>query len=315
MKLQTTIPLKPSGIEIDYDSQVLMLGSCFVENIGSKLSEHKFRVEVNPFGILFHPFAIGRFVDFVVKNHRFTKDDLWFVNERYHCAFAHSDFSAADAEKVVSSLNTAIEKTTAFLKNTTHVILTLGTAWGYRFKESGEIVANCHKVPQAAFDKELATVEEIKLSLKTTIENLKILNPALEVIVTVSPVRHIKDGFVENQRSKAHLLTAVHELIEMEALATYFPAYEIMMDELRDYRFYDRDLVHPNALAIDYIWEKFIEVHLSAKAKEILPEVIAILRDMQHKPFNPASEAHQKFLRKLEEKKYSLLKKVPHITF
>ncbi|MAZ28747.1 MAG: GSCFA domain-containing protein [Cytophagaceae bacterium] len=315
MKLQTSILLETSRVQIDYGSRVLMLGSCFVENMGAKLKEHKFQVEVNPFGILFPPLAISRFVDLVVKNYSFAQDDLWLVNGRYHCPHAHSDFSDGDAEKVVGNLNTAIENTASYLKNTTHVILTLGTAWGYRYKESGEIVANCHKVPQANFDKELASVDEIKLALKTTIENLKILNPGLEVVITVSPVRHIKDGFVENQRSKAHLIAAVHELMEQEVVATYFPAYEIMMDELRDYRFYDRDLVHPNALAIDYIWEKFIEVHLSAKAKKILPEVVSILRDMQHRPFDTESEGHKKFQRKLEEKKAKLSQVLPHISF
>ena len=315
MKLQTQIPLKTSSNPIDYQSEVLLVGSCFVENIGDKLKYYKFKNLLNPFGILFHPRAIERFFELVVSEKEFTEDDLIFQNERWHSFDAHSDLSSSDKGQLLKNLNRPLKHTIESLKKVSHVVITLGTAWGYRFKKSGNLVANCHKIPQREFEKELYGPEEILGSLQRTIDHIKKVNKNATVILTVSPVRHLKDGFIENQRSKAHLITAVQQLVEAVDKAEYFPSYEIMMDELRDYRFYDRDMVHPNKLAVDYIWERFTKVYIPANAQKIMAEVETIQKGMSHRPFNEHSQAHQKFLDDLEFKKQRLQEKVPHITF
>ena len=315
MELQTRIPIEPSQVPVDYNSRIFLMGSCFVENIGAKLDYYKFQQLINPFGILFHPAAIAKFLNYVVAEKIFTEADLINHNERWLSLDAHSALSASAKKEVLNNLNTAISDSREFLKITTHAIVTLGTSWGYKFRESGNWVANCHKIPQKQFSKELASVEEIQANLHQILTDFRSINPDISVIFTVSPVRHIKDGFVENQLSKAHLLTALHRFLAQTNSTSYFPSYEIMMDELRDYRFYDRDMLHPNQLAVDYIWNLFATSHISAEAQSVMTEVEEIQRGSAHRPFNPNSEAHQKFLAKLEIKMQQLHEKIKHIRF
>ncbi|MEH6659650.1 GSCFA domain-containing protein [Leeuwenhoekiella marinoflava] len=315
MKLQTTIPLKTSKNQFDYDSEILLVGSCFVENIAAKLEYYKFKNQVNPFGILFHPEAIARFFEYVVSGKIFTEVELLEVQERFVCLDAHSDLSGASVSETLKLLNAAIVQARIQLEAASHVIITLGTAWGYRHKTQDKIVANCHKIPQREFDKELATVSDIEDALRRTLNSIQNLNSKLNVLFTISPVRHIKDGFIENQRSKAHLLTAVHSVIDKTEQTEYFPSYEIVMDELRDYRFYKRDLIHPNELAVAYIWECFISVYVSEETHKTMQQVEEIQRGLAHKPFNANSEQHQKFLKKLEVKKSTLQAQYPQIRF
>lgn len=315
LKLQTTIPLKPSKNTIDYDSKILLLGSCFVENMGGKLAYFKFQNSINPLGILFHPTVISGFFERVTNQLFFTKEDLIFHNERWHCLDAHSQMSGSDPETVLNDLNTALKESLVFLQNATHLIITLGTAWGYRYKKTGKLVANCHKILQREFDKELAEIEAISTDLSSILTNLKAINPKIKVVFTVSPVRHLKDGFIENQRSKAHLIAAVHAIVENEKQTEYFPSYEIMMDELRDYRFYARDLLHPSALAVDYIWEKFASVYLSPQAQQWSVKIEEVQKDLAHRPFDQSSEAHMKFINNLERKKSLIEENLPHIRF
>jgi hypothetical protein len=308
MKLQTQIPLQKAKNQIDYSSHILLLGSCFSENIGAKFSYFKFRNTQNPLGILFHPLAIERMISRAVQNELYTQEDLFYHNERWHCFDAHSDLSDISKEKVLEDLNAALLETREKLLSTTHIIITLGTAWVYEYKKTGSVVANCHKVPQKEFDKHLLTVDEITASLQRTLEQIEPINTIAQVVFTISPVRHLKDGFVENQRSKAHLITALHNLLSVPPLGArglrglYFPSYEIMMDELRDYRFYGADMVHPNELAIDYIWEKFQEVWIVDEAKEVVKKIDDIQRGLNHIPFNSESEQHQKFKKSLNHK-------------
>lgn len=258
MIFQTHIPLKKQKHHlINYNSKLLLLGSCFSENIGNKLSYYKFQTQQNPFGILFHPKAIETFIAKVINEEMYTENDVFFHNERWHCFDAHSVVSSTSKEELLNTLNTNINSTYQHLKNTSHIIITLGTAWIYREIATDTLVANCHKIPQKKFLKELLTVEEVSESLEAINSLIKSINPETTIIYTVSPVRHIKDGFIENQRSKAHLLSAIHQVVESRNNTHYFPSYEIMMDELRDYRFYAEDMIHPNQTAIDYIWEKF----------------------------------------------------------
>ncbi len=322
MQLQTHIPLEPISNPIDYESKVLLLGSCFSQNIGDKLSYFKFQSVKNPFGVLFHPVAIENLITKAINEETYSQKDVFFLNERWHCFDAHSVLSDVSKEQLLTKLNNAVSETSKQLHRASHIIITLGTAWAYRHIETDRFVANCHKVPQKKFTKQLLTVEEVVASLERMTALIKSINAKINVLFTVSPVRHIKDGFIENQQSKAHLLAAVHEVIDRNVKwfpqrrrGNYFPAYEIMMDELRDYRFYAEDMVHPNQLGIDYIWEKFQQVWIASEAKETMKTVDAIQKGMQHRPFNPNSEQHQAFLQQLEEKKTRLKEKYSHIMF
>ena len=316
MIFQTHIPLKKQKHHlINYNSKLLLLGSCFSENIGNKLSYYKFQTQQNPFGILFHPKAIETFITKVINEEKYTESDVFFHNERWHCFDAHSVVSSTSKEELLNTLNTNINSTYQHLKNTSHIIITLGTAWVYREIATDTLVANCHKIPQKKFLKELLTVEEVSESLEAINSLIKSINPETTIIYTVSPVRHIKDGFIENQRSKAHLLSAIHQVVESRNNTHYFPSYEIMMDELRDYRFYAEDMIHPNQTAIDYIWEKFSEVWFSEETLETMKGVETIQKGLTHRPFNPNSEAHQLFLKKLQQKKETLLQAFPFMNF
>ena len=316
MNLQTHIPFsKNISNLIDYNSKIILLGSCFSDNIGQKLSYHKFKSILNPFGILFHPKAIESVIKNALCKKKYTEKDIFFLNERWQSFEAHSKLSSSSKEEVIEQLNKASVSINKAVKNSTHFIITLGTSWVYRSNESGEIVANCHKVSQNKFKKELLSVAEINKSLSFIISLIKEINPSISFIFTVSPVRHLKDGVIENQQSKSHLISALHQIIPIHKNSFYFPSYEVMMDELRDYRFYKEDMIHPNQIAINYIWEKFYENWLSDEALELKKEVIKIQRGLEHKPFNPNSEGHQQFLSSLQEKIETLKKKYSHISF
>jgi lysophospholipase L1-like esterase len=319
MKLQTQVPLQQAGNQIDYQSQVLLLGSCFVENIGKKLDYFKFRTLQNPFGILFHPKAIVNLVSRSIQKTGYTSDDVFHHNERWHCFDAHSDLSDISKDGLLQKLNHSLEQTNQQIAQTTHFVITMGTAWVYRHLATNSVVANCHKVPQKEFSKELLSVDAIVACLENMIGLIQSVNPNAHLIFTVSPVRHLKDGFVENQQSKAHLISAIHQIIDKNASLSpvegYFPSYEIMMDELRDYRFYETDMVHPNQLAIDYIWERFKSTWISNKDYPIMEKVEAIQKGIEHRPFNPGSVQHQKFLGALQYKMQDLKNEYPFIDF
>jgi len=318
MKLQTNIGLQQAKHPVDYQSRSVLLGSCFASNIGNKLNFYKFRSVQNPFGILFHPTAIEKLIARAVLEKDYKEFELFHLHERWHCFDAHSDVSSVSKKELLLNLNMGLEITREEILNATHIFITLGTSWVYRNKKSREVVANCHKVPQKNFDKVLFTPKEVATSLENIVGFIRRLNANAALIFNVSPVRHLKDGFVENQRSKAHLITAIHELIENSKEGDsmyYFPSYEIMMDELRDYRFYDSDMVHPNQLAIDYIWEKFKEAWISKNAWPVMETIASIQKGLAHKPFNPKSEGHKEFVRSLQEKIKELQQEYPTISF
>ncbi|MDC6365681.1 MULTISPECIES: GSCFA domain-containing protein [Flavobacteriaceae] len=314
MKLQTTIPLQNAGHQIDYGSKLLLLGSCFVENIGGKLNYYKFQQLQNPLGILFHPLAIENLVERSLANRFFSESEVFERDGIWQCFEAHSDLRANSSKELVKMLNESLAKTKNAIENASHVFITLGTSWVYHHKGLDKVVANCHKVPQKEFSKELVSAAVIKKSLEKVVAMVQGVNPNAQLVFTISPVRHLKDGFVENQRSKANLITAVHEFRE-ELAVSYFPAYEIVMDELRDYRFYKNDMVHPNELAVDYIWEKFKAVWISSDCLAIMDEVEAIQKGLQHRPFNADSEAHQKFKESLAAKIAYLQERYPFMKF
>jgi len=302
VQFRTNIPLKEELNKIDYKSKLLLIGSCFSENISKKLAYYKFKIHSNPFGILFNPIAIETFITNAIRNKKYTEKDIFQLNERWHCFDAHSDLSASDKNELLNNLNEAISDTNQYLKEASHIIITLGTSWMYRFIETNTIVGNCHKVPQKKFLKELLTIEEITASLENICNLIKDSNSTANIVFTVSPVRHLKDGFVENSQSKAHLISAIHQIINAKKQWLYFPSYEIMMDDLRDYRFYANDMVHPNETAINYIWEHFKKVWIAANTNQIMDKVETIQKGLAHKPFNPTSIQHQAFLKNLQHK-------------
>lgn len=315
MNFQTQIPIQKSEFPIDYNSKLLSLGSCFAENMAEKLEYFKFENVVNPFGIIFNPVSLEKLLVRSIRKIYFTEKDIFYHNDLWHCFEVHSELSNPNKEKYLTKLNEIIDSTNQQINNSTHIIITLGTSWVYRNIETHEIVANCHKVPQKQFTKELLSIEQIEDSLQIIIAEIHSENPNCKFIFTVSPVRHIKDGFVENNVSKAHLIAALNSSSSKLPGFNYFPSYEIMMDELRDYRFYAEDMLHPNQTAIDYIWIKFFENYVAEKEFGTMQQVCDIQKALHHKPFNPNSESHQKFLANLNTKIARIKEQLPHIQF
>lgn len=319
MQFRTQVPLSKTKNAIDHNSKVFSLGSCFAENMADRFDYFKFQNETNPFGIIFNPVSIEKIIERAVLEKEFTEKDVFFHNERWHSFEVHSDLSNFDRQQLLETLSKAISETHKQLQEATHIIITYGTSWIYRNLESEQIVANCHKVPQKHFSKELLSVDTIEKSIQNTINLIQTINPQINFIFTISPVRHIKDGFTENQLSKSHLFAALHQALKTHNLklltANYFPSYEIMMDELRDYRFYAEDMLHPNPVAIDFIWQKFSENYLAENAIFLMKEIDEIQKSLRHRSFNPESEQHQKFLAKLHQRINILAEKLPHITF
>ncbi len=315
MNFQTKIPLQSQEPEITYDSEIVMLGSCFAQNISKKLEYFKFKNICNPFGVLFHPKAIETFLWMVTQEEKYVDTDLFFHNEQWHCFDAHSSMSASNKDVLRSGLNERLAFTRNKLQSATHVFITLGTAWVYRLAALDMVVANCHKIPQKEFAKELLSIDEIKQCLHNCERLIHSLNPSIKIVFTVSPVRHIKDGYVENTRSKSHLISAIHSVRETNNNVAYFPSYEIMMDELRDYRFYATDMIHPSDLAIQYIWKRFSDVWMPERVKKTMLQVEEIQKGLAHRPFNPQSKQHLAFLQNLEQKKQKLQQEYSTIKF
>ena len=315
MKLTTPIKLSRQNPTINYSSKVLLLGSCFAQNMGTKLEYYKFQQCINPFGILFHPVAIEKLITRAVNHTWFTSKDVFLQNEQWHCFLAHSKLSNTSEEDLISALNSALEKLRFSLLEASHVVFTFGTAWVYRHLENDTIVANCHKVPQKEFVKQLLSPDDVSDVLLGIETKLRTINPTCSIINTVSPVRHIKDGPIANSRSKAHLIAGVQEIVSPEKLNYYFPSYEIMMDELRDYRYYKEDLIHPNETAIYLIWEKFLSSWVASETFEIQKKIAVIQNGLLHIPFNENSKAHIHFKKDLETKISEIKEQLPWATF
>lgn len=288
--------------QIDYSSNVLLIGSCFSESIFEKLDYFKFNTAKNPLGIVYNPIAIEKLVLNAINAKEYTEQDIFYLNERYHCFDAHSELSSPEKHVLLNNLNERIQFAGKELARATHIVFTLGTSWVYRHIETDSIVANCHKVPQRKFLKELCSVDKIEDSLNAIIALVRSVNPEAGILFTVSPIRHLKDGFSENALSKAHLLTAINNIINRKERINYFPSYEIMLDDLRDYRFYTDDMLHPNKTAISYIWKSFKESWIHTDATPVMKKVAEIRRGLSHRPFNPESEQHQLFLKQLNNK-------------
>lgn len=281
--------------KLSYGQRSLFIGSCFAENIGEKMQEHKFNCLINPHGVLYNPISIAQALRRYLNDASLKDEDLFYAHEQWNSWEHHSRYSHADKEQCITRINHEISEAHTYLKEVQWLFITFGSSFVYKRKDNGNYVGNCHKVPAAQFEKELLTSEDIVKEYNDLILQLKKFNPNLKIVFTVSPVRYIRDGVVENNISKANLITAVHELVDAFEHVFYFPAYEIVIDELRDYRFYKEDLVHPNEIAINYVYEKLIDVLLDESTKKQQEKILELINAMRHKPFNEQSEAHQKF--------------------
>ena len=311
---------KPFTVKIKHSDKLLLVGSCFTEQIGKKLSAHKFEVLENPNGILFNPISIAKAIASYAAGKLYAEDELFYYNELWASKEHHTKFSSPEKEVALTEINNSQKAAIEFIKKADWILLTLGSAFLYEWKEINaennyeNVAANCHKIPTNKFNRRLASVEELKQQLLKMQKAVLAVNPNAKLIYTISPVRHLREGFVENNRSKATLIQVVHELTN-ETNCFYFPAYELIIDDLRDYRFFAEDLVHPNYAATNYVWEKFVPAVVDEISQSIMVAINELNAAMSHKPFNPSSEAHKKFLKVNLDKVSKLASEYPYLNF
>jgi hypothetical protein len=283
MDLTTEVPIPSSSAAITYATPVMFLGSCFANEIGYRMASGKLKVMTNPHGTLFNPFSVAHALDRFISSHVYSEGDIYLHQNRYMSLDHHTAFSSYERDVLIERLNDVSRSASSFIREASFLFVTFGTSYIYTLRENGTIVANCHKLPSSLFIRRQASWSEIAARWRETLDRLAQLNPALNVWFTVSPVRHLSDGAHANQLSKAHLLLAVEELLTHPAVGGYFPAYEIFMDELRDYRFYASDMVHPSETAIDIIWEKFASLFIESPVLRLWNEAARITRAMAHR--------------------------------
>lgn len=313
MDFRTKIDIPTSEVIISHRNRLLMLGSCFIENIGKILSDNKFQVNLNPFGILYNPLSISTALNLLIEEKEFTKDDLFFDKGLYLSFYHHGFFSDKDSEKCLSYINNELKQASSDLRKADVLIITFGTAYVFRHKEKNMIVGNCHKLPAATFDRFRLNVDDIVKEWTLLIDKIKEINPRIKILLTVSPIRHLKDGASQNQLSKATLLLAIDQLLQEKESVYYFPSYELVLDELRDYRFYGEDMIHPNSTAIQYIWERFGDTYFRSDTYSIIKEWSKIHQALNHRPINGVSEEHKLFLRQTLLKIKAFRDKYPYI--
>jgi hypothetical protein len=316
MDFRTQVHISKPLFSLSYEDETMLIGSCFAENIGSKLEENKFITDVNPFGTLYNPASIVQSIRMLLRPERFTSSDLFEHQGGFHSFAHHSRFSSHQAEEALDKINSRLFTSAENLRRAGLLIITFGTAFAYRLKNNGQIVSNCHKLPDPMFVREMLPVEYITREWNALLPSVWEQIPALKILFTVSPIRHQKDGAHQNQLSKATILLAVNRLQELfPGRIDYFPAYEIMMDELRDYRFYADDMLHPSSPAIEYIWEVFSSNYLTGEAKIMQKEWQRIKKAINHKPFQPQNEDYRQFLSQTLLKIEHLNRKFPYFDF
>ena len=309
----TKVEIPEAPFKIAHDDNILTLGSCFAESIGRKLDNLCFPIKVNPFGVLYNPMSVRNAIYFLLEDRRFDEQDLFHYHSLWH-SFSHSSlFSGVSKEEALNKINDRLVDASILFRKTKFLFITLGTAWVYEHVQSGQIVANCHKLPAKEFVRYRLSVEDIVASYTELIWKLNSLIPDIHIIFTVSPIRHWKDGVHENNISKGILHIAVDALQEQFENISYFPAYEILLDELRDYRYYADDMIHPSDMAVKYIWDCFSEVYFSKETRNLNKEIHQFRSDLLHRPLHGESEEYEKFQRRTEEKKNTLVKKYPFL--
>ena len=313
MELKLDFNINSNELNLTHKDQIVSIGSCFSEEISAKLSNAGFHIEGNTFGTLFHPEAISNVIKSSINQSDsvsiLKRDDLYFSWDSSSAIYGYSETELVDRIKAQRALFRSK------LSNAGLLIITLGTSWGYRLKENDCLVGNCHKMNTNLFKKELQSLSEMKLQWRKLIEDIKKFNPALKILFTVSPVRHKKNGLIENNKSKARLIELVHSLVEEHDCSQYFPAYEIMIDELRDYRFYSNDLVHPNEIAVDYIWEAFKRASISKESCELISRIKQIKSSLNHKSLHPDSNQNIVRIKTLQAEQKELILKHPEINW
>lgn len=313
MQLTLQPNIQPLSQPIRYTDKVLLIGSCFTEHMSGRLEQHKFRVLQNPHGILFNPHSVVRSLKQYIEGIQVTEDELFFLHETWNSWDHHSHFSGTGKAAVAANINKEMETARDFIRQAQWVIITLGSSYQYYLREGNRPVANNHRAPAQWFDRRLLGIDEITGSLKEVLEQLRQVNPEVNVLFTVSPVRHIRDGVVENNRSKARLIESVHTLCDQLPYCHYFPAYELIIDILRDYRFYDVDFVHPNYLATSFVWEQFIKACIDPEAVPVMEQVKDIMTAKAHRPRFPDTDNHRKFLERYAEKTHQLMAAYPYL--
>lgn len=319
MKFRTEIFLQKSSLKISHQDKILLAGSCFAENMQAYFRRFLFDVLSNPHGVIYNPVSLHRALQDVAKKEIYELKDLHFYNELYFSAAHHTSFSDTDSSVCLEKINTSITQAHQHLQNANVLIITLGSAYVYAWNETGanyfgtpsEIVANCHKLPNTFFQKRLLSLEEIVQTLQDTIR----IFPDKKIIFTVSPVRHWRDGAVENMRSKSLLIEAIHRVAEQSAAVYYFPAFELMMDDLRDYRFYEEDLLHPNKTAVNYIWDKFAATFFDEETQLLNKKIDAIQAMKSHRPRFEDTQANQAHKQKIEQEINVLTTQYPYLDF
>jgi len=313
INLRTNIDIPESSYGLTYKKKSMLVGSCFTGNIGGTLRYYKFPVMINPFGVMYNPVSVKKVLDILMREAYFEEKDLNYYNNLWLSFYHDTSFSGDDQKNVLKTINRQIHEGAQWLSDINLLIITFGTARVYRHKNDHSIVSNCHKLPAEEFSRELLDVGTIVDEYKSLIAQLRDFNPHMHMVFTISPVRHWKDGAVGNQQSKATLILALQKLLEEHPEIEYFPAYEIMMDELRDYRFYGDDMLHPGNTGIQYIWERFSQTYIKKSTFKLMDQVEEIVKARNHKPFRPKSLEYQKFLKKQIEKTEQLIDKHPHI--
>lgn len=314
MEFRTEVKIASQQI-IQLNNPLLLIGSCFSENIGKKLKDLKLDVLINPFGILYQPAAIANALERIISKKHYELDDLVENEGLFHSLDHHGVFSNTDAKETLIKINNCIDTANDQLKKENLVMLiTWGTAKGFRAKATGKLVGNCHKIPASNFDPYLDTPQAIENCYLALFEKVYAINPTVRFIFSISPVRHKRDGFIANQHSKSVLFVALHQLLQQNK-AMYFPAYEIVMDELRDYRFFSDDMLHPSELAIAYIWDKFIFHFFNTSAQQAIKEIESVNKLLTHRPLHQNRTAHIDFLKNTENKVLSLMNEYPFLDF
>lgn len=314
MNLTTDVSYPSDFPKLSYRDSWLMLGSCFTENIGYKLQSAKFRCRLNPYGVLYNPFSIAAALEEIMAGKVYTSSDLFQYRGLWHSRMHHGSFSDADVSNCAQRINHEISAVRSILSGLDGLMLTWGSARVYESREDGAVVGNCHKLPERDFYRRRLSVEEIFERYVSLIEGLRTLSPSLKIILTVSPIRHIRDGLHENQLSKSVLLLAADALCRhFGPSVSYFPAYEIVMDELRDYRFYADDLVHPSSLAVEYIWNKFVRLTMDSSTQQLMGQCLKVQKSLAHRPLHPETEEYHDFLKNLESTIEQLIQKHPYI--
>jgi hypothetical protein len=314
-KFRTEVKIAPADHKISHRSGIMMIGSCFTENIGARLIEHKFDIDINPFGIVYNPLSVNQNLEAILSGKKYTAPDLYKYQDTWISFDHHSRFSFSEPEVCLREINKRIENSHYRIRTINYLIITFGTSWIYRIAESGRLVSNCHKIPTSFFNRQMVKTDDIIPVYEKLIKNLIKINPGLRIIFTVSPIRHWKDGPVQNTVSKSILILTIHEILKLFNCTEYFPAYEIALDDLRDYRYYEEDMIHPNSQMTGYIWEKFSQAYFSNETLRAMKDIAKLKSALKHRPFQPGTPKHIEFLNSQLEFIQTLKKNYPFLDF